>query len=62
MTGQAQTAAYSQAQFKTFVCGQASRAVQLRQRLYVDVQSYPAFPSVTITDPIDGGKNFMPPT
>ena len=29
--------------------------------LYVEVKSYPTFPTVTITDPIDGGKNYVPP-
>ena len=61
MTGQAQTAGYSQAQFKTFVCGRIPALFNCAD-LYVEVKSYPAFPNVTITDPIDGGKNFMPPT
>ena len=26
------------------------------------MKSYPTFPNVTITEPIDGSKNFIPPT
>ncbi len=59
MTGQAQTAAYTQAQFKTYLCGKIP-ALFTCANVYVDVQSYPAFASVTITDPIDAGKNFVP--
>ena len=65
MTGQAQTANYTQAQFKTpsFV-RQRSRQVlfDCTNGIYVDVKSYPTFPDVTITEPIDGSKNFIPPT
>jgi Flp pilus assembly protein TadG len=60
MTGQAQTAAYTQAQFKTYVCGRISVLFDCTNGIYVDVQSYPAFSSVTVTDPIDAGKNFLP--
>jgi Flp pilus assembly protein TadG len=59
MTGQAQNAAYTQAQFKTFLCGKIP-ALFTCSNVYVDVKSYPAFSNVTISDPIDSGKNFVP--
>jgi Flp pilus assembly protein TadG len=59
MTGQAQTASYTAAQFKTYLCGKIP-ALFTCADLYVDVKSYPAFTSVVITDPIDGGRNFLP--
>jgi Flp pilus assembly protein TadG len=60
MTGQAQTAAYTQAQFKTSVCNRISVMFDCVNGIYVDVKSYSAFASVSITDPIDSGKNFLP--
>ena len=60
LTGQAQTGAYTQAQFQSYVCTQIP-ALFTCANVYVDVQSYSAFSSVTITDPIDAGKNFVPP-
>jgi Flp pilus assembly protein TadG len=59
MTGQAQTASFSQAQFKTNVCSRISVLFDCVNGVYVDVQSYSAFSNVTITDPIDAGKNFV---
>ena len=41
MTGQAQTAGYSQSQFKTYVCGKISVLFDCVNGIYVDVQSYP---------------------
>jgi len=29
--------------------------------IFIDVKSYPAFSNVSITDPIDAGKNFVAP-
>jgi Flp pilus assembly protein TadG len=58
LTGQAQTGAYTQAQFQSYVCTQIP-ALFTCANVYVDVQSYPAFSSVTITDPIDASKNFV---
>src|SRR6266403_5535310 len=60
MTGQAQNAAFSQAQFKSNVCSRISVLFDCTNGIYVDVQSYTAFSSVAITDPIDAGKNFVP--
>ncbi len=59
MTGQAQTAAYTQAQFKTYVCGKISVLFDCTNGIYIDVQSYSSFTSVKIVDPIDSGKNFV---
>lgn len=61
MTGQAQNAGYSQSQFKTYVCGKISVLFDCVNGVYVDVKSYPGFSSVSISDPIDAGKNFVPP-
>lgn len=58
MTGQAQTAAYTQAQFQTYVCSQVP-ALFTCGNIYVDVESYPAFTGVTINSQIDGTKNFV---
>jgi Flp pilus assembly protein TadG len=59
MTGQAQTAALTQAQFKTQVCNSVPALFDCVGGIYIDVRSYPAFGGVNITDPIDTGKNFI---
>lgn len=61
MTGQAQNAGYSQAQFKTYVCGKIGVLFDCVNGIYVDVKSYPGFSSISINDPIDASKNFVPP-
>jgi Flp pilus assembly protein TadG len=58
LTGQAQTAAYTQAQFQTYVCSQIP-ALFTCSNLSVDVESYSSFSSVTIANQIDGSKNFI---
>ncbi len=58
LTGQAQTASYTQAQFKTYVCGQIPALFNCNN-VYVDVESYPAFTNVTINSQIDGSGNFI---
>jgi len=58
LTGQAQTAAYTQAQFKTYVCGQIPALFNCNN-VYVDVESYPAFTNVNINSQIDGAGNFV---
>ena len=60
MTGQAQNAAYTPAQFKTYVCSKVAALFDCNQ-ISVDVQSYPQFSSVNVSNPIDASKNFMPP-
>ena len=61
MTGQAQTAAYTQAQFKTDVCNRIVALFDCTNGIYVDVQSYTQFSNVNIAAPIDASKNFVPP-
>ena len=61
MTGQAQNAGYSASQFKDYVCGKVNVLFDCANGIYVDVRSYPAFSGVSINDPIDGTKNFVPP-
>ena len=61
MTGQAQNAAYTQAQFKPYVCSQVVALFDCTNGIYIDVQSYSTFASVNVADPIDAGKNFVPP-
>jgi Flp pilus assembly protein TadG len=61
MTGQAQTGGYSQSNFKTYVCGKITVLFDCTNGISIDVQSYSAFSSVSISNPIDAGKNFVPP-
>lgn len=61
MTGQAQNAAYTQAQFKADVCGRITVMFNCSGGVYVDVQNYPAFSSVNVSNPIDASKNFTNP-
>jgi Flp pilus assembly protein TadG len=62
MTGQAQTTGYSQSSFKTdVVCAKINVLFDCTNGISVDVQSYSAFSSVSISNPIDAGKNFVPP-
>ncbi len=58
LTGQAQTLGYRQADFKTYVCGQIP-AIFTCANIYVDVQSYSSFSSVTINTQIDATSNFV---
>jgi Flp pilus assembly protein TadG len=61
MTGQAQVAGYGKAEFKTYVCGKINVLFDCAGGISIDVQSYPGFSGVSISDPIDSGKNFVPP-
>lgn len=61
MTGQAQTASYTQAQFKNLVCSKITVMFDCVNGVSIDVQSYSAFASVNVTDPIDNTKQFVPP-
>ena len=61
MTGQAQNASYTQDQFKILVCSKLIVMFDCNNGISIDVQSYKAFASVDISDPIDAGKNFIPP-
>ncbi len=62
MTGQAQDAGYNKGQFKAYVCGKITVLFDCAGGIYIDVQNYPAFAGVTISDPIDGSKNFVDTT
>src|SRR5271169_6177561 len=63
LTGQAQTASYDMAHFKSnVVCPAGSLASVLFDcvnGVYVDVQSYSTFASVTFSNQIDGSNNFI---
>jgi Flp pilus assembly protein TadG len=58
LTGQAQTAGLTQAQFATYVCNQVPALFNCAN-IYIDVESYPAFSSVAINSQIDGSNNFV---
>jgi Flp pilus assembly pilin Flp len=64
LTGQAQTAAYTQQQFHdNVVCPAGSLARVLfdcsATGIYIDVESYPSFSNVAVSSQIDGSKNFI---
>jgi Flp pilus assembly protein TadG len=61
LTGQAQSAAYDQAKFKTNVVCNHIIALFSCGNIFVDVKSYPAgsFSSITINSQIDGSNNFI---
>jgi Flp pilus assembly protein TadG len=65
LTGNAQNSGYSQAQFKTQVCGPATSLANIlfdcTNGIYIDVQSYSQFSSITINSQIVS-CNFVPPT
>ncbi len=61
MTGQAQLANFTQAQFKNLVCSKVVAMFDCVNGISIDVQSYSAFSSINIADPIDAGRNFVPP-
>jgi Flp pilus assembly protein TadG len=66
MTGQAQNANFTQAQFKNAVCAKLVTMFDCVNGVSIDVQNYPQFSTVDISDPIvndptDGKKNFVPP-
>jgi Flp pilus assembly protein TadG len=58
MTGQAQNAGYSQAQFKNYVCGQIPALFNCNN-IYVDVESFSTFSTVSFPSSIDGSGNFV---
>jgi Flp pilus assembly protein TadG len=61
MTGQAQNAAFTQAQFKNAVCAKLTVMFDCVNGVSIDVQSYTTFATVDISNPIDAAKNFVPP-
>src|SRR3972149_4961086 len=56
MTGQAQSAGFSQAQFKTAVCARIYGLFDCTNGLYVDVKSYSSFAAVNTAQPISNGQ------
>jgi Flp pilus assembly protein TadG len=61
LTGQAQNASYTQAQFKNLVCSKLTVMFDCVNGVSIDVQSYTAFANANIADPIDASKNFVAP-
>jgi Flp pilus assembly protein TadG len=61
MTGQAQNAAYTAAQFKADVCSRITAMFDCAGGISIDVQSYSSFGSVNVSSPIDASKNFTNP-
>lgn len=58
LTGQAQSSAMTQAQFKTNVCNSVSTLFSC-SGIYVDVRSFTSFTTLTLTSPLDANKNFV---
>jgi Flp pilus assembly protein TadG len=56
MTGQAQTAGYSQTAFKNAVCSNIVALFDCANKLYVNVQTYSSFTSSTATPPYNNGQ------
>lgn len=58
LTGQAQSANYTQAQFASYVCSQVP-ALFTCSSIYIDVESYPSFSSISLNNQIDANGNFI---
>lgn len=58
MTGQAQAASMTQAQFKQQVCSRITGLFDCANGIYVDVKSFSSFTAVTISNPVQNG-NFV---
>ena len=56
MTGQAQSAGFSQAQFKSAVCARIYGLFDCANGLYVNVQTYSSFSAVNTAPPITNGQ------
>lgn len=56
MTGQAQTAGYTAADFKTQVCARIYGLFDCANGMYVDVKSYTTFASVNTAAPVSNGQ------
>ena len=56
MTGQAQSAGFSQAQFKTQVCARIYGLFDCTNGLYVNVQTYSSYSAVNTALPISNGQ------
>lgn len=55
MTGQAQTAGYSQADFKNAVCARIYGLFDCTNGIYVDVKNYSSFSSISTASPVSNG-------
>ena len=51
----------TQSQFKTSLCARVAILFDCANGIYIDVQSYSSFSSLNLADPIDAGRNFVPP-
>ncbi len=58
-TGQAQSASFSAADFKTSICNQLTYLFNCSGNLYVSVQTFANFSSITLTTPTDANGNLM---
>jgi Flp pilus assembly protein TadG len=58
LTGQAQTASYTQTQFANYVCTKVP-ALFTCANISIDVQSYSTFAAIPMSSQIDGGGNFI---
>ena len=58
VSGQAQSSSFTQTQFKTYVCGRIPALFNCNS-LYVDVESYSSFSSITLNSQIDVNGNFV---
>ncbi len=56
LTGQAQTAGWTAAQFKSQVCNQIHGVFNCNNGVYVDVETYPSFSAVNTGMPISNGQ------
>lgn len=59
MTGQAQTASYTQAQFKNALCGKIYGVFDCTNGVYVDVRSYSAFSGADMSRPVDSNGKLV---
>ena len=59
MTGQAQTLGYSEAQFKSAVCGKIYGLFNCSAGLYIDVKNYTSFASIDTSKPVDSNGNLQ---
>jgi hypothetical protein len=62
MTGQEQTNAKTQADFKSDLCKKVNALFDCLNGITVDVESFPQFSTVTLPDPIDANGNYTPPS
>ncbi len=61
MTGQEQTAGKSQAQFKSDLCAKVNVMFDCTNGIVIDVESFPQFSTVSLSNPIDANGNYTPP-